>query len=771
MAVSELEPESEEGGAPPSGSSARWFAVALAALVGFAAMVQLAILAQSGAENPFARVPVVDAKEYWRLAGAIARGNLVGDTPFLSAPLYPYLLGLVRALGGGLDAAYRLQVALYLATAVLLATIGRRRFGAAAGLAGAALYLTLSGPAFETGRLLSGTLQAFFVVLLWDRLLAAHASPGVKRSAIAGLVLGLTCLAQPPLLLGLPVFALWIAVSGERVARAKRALALGGATLLAIAPATLHNWLAARELIPISAQAGITFYHGNNPGADGTYHAAEGVSTDRLQQNLDARAAARAELGADAGWKATDRFFLEKGLAFWRADPLHAVKLAARKAWWFVSGRTYGDVYNPALEQESGLASRLSLAPVPVAWCTLVALVMLFALFREGFTRCVPELTLVLVPFLVVCAFWYSPRYRLPAAPVMAALAGAAIVRLAGWRARPVQARVLAAVMLASALTGLVNRWAGFDDSDAYRQQFTYSVGAAFLQEDDLDSATTWFTRAQELGHPHAAASLAEVQRRRGDAGGAIDAARAAARANPEDPYALRGLAVALATAGRLDEAIPWFEGVLALDLNDAQAESGLGNCLLGTDHAEEAVDHYQRALAIDSEFWEARYNLALAYLALGEDEEAEHQLAGTLARNPAHAEASIRLAHLYSVDGREVEAREVLESALALDAERPDLRLEYAWLLATAASEEVRDGARARSIAEGLCEATDHAAPDALDALAAACAETGDFEAAVRHAEEAVALLRDSGRDEQADDVAARLAGYRAGDPYRAGR
>jgi len=751
--------------------SARWFAVALAALVGFALTAQLAILAQASAGNPFARIPLVDAKEYWRLAGAIARGELVGDTPFLSAPLYPYALGLVRALGGGLEAVYRLQVALHLATAVLLAAIGRRRYGAAAGLAGAALYLVLQGPAFQTGRVLGGTLQAFCVVLLWDRLLAAHASPGVRKSAACGLVLGLTCLVQPPLLVGVPLFALWIAVSGERAARAKRAITLGAVALLTIAPATLHNWLAVGELIPISAQAGITFYHGNNVGADGTYHAAKGVSTDRFQQNLDARAAARAELGPDVGWKATDRYFLEQGLAFWRAGPGRAVRLTLRKAWWFASGRVYGDVYNPTLERENGLAPRLALAPVPVAWCTLVALIGLLACFRGGFARCVPELTFVLVPFLVVCVFWYSPRYRLPAVPVMAVLAGAALVRLGGWRAHPVRTGLIAAVMLASAATGLVNRWKDFDSPDAYRPQFAYSVGAAFLEEEDLPSAGIWFERARTLGYPLAAASLADVLRREGDAEGAIEAARAAARALPDDPYVLRGLAIALATAGRCGEAIPWFESALALDPNDRQAESGLGNCLLMTDRAEDAIEHYVRALEIDPEYWEARYNLALAYQALGKHEDAERELVGTLLRNPAHIDARLRLAQLCSAEDREAEALELLAEGLAQDAERAEFRLAYAWLLATASREELRDGARARSMAEDLCAASGHAHPDPLDVLAAACAETGDFESAARHAEQAEALLREAGLEERADEVAARLAEYRAGVPHRARR
>ncbi len=49
--------------------------------------------------DPLARVPLDDAGVYWDWAGAIAGGRLVGDEPFLSAPLYPYFLGLLRALG------------------------------------------------------------------------------------------------------------------------------------------------------------------------------------------------------------------------------------------------------------------------------------------------------------------------------------------------------------------------------------------------------------------------------------------------------------------------------------------------------------------------------------------------------------------------------------------------------------------------------------------------------------------------------------------------
>ena len=133
---------------PPPGWGHR--RIALAILLGVGLLSQTLIVAQQLASDPLALTPVNDARVYWEWAGDIASGKLVGATPFLSAPLYPYLLGILRAFGGGLVAAYVLQAALHLATVALLFRAGERRFGLAAGFTGAALYLALLEPAYTT---------------------------------------------------------------------------------------------------------------------------------------------------------------------------------------------------------------------------------------------------------------------------------------------------------------------------------------------------------------------------------------------------------------------------------------------------------------------------------------------------------------------------------------------------------------------------------------------------------------------------------------------
>ena len=91
------------------------------------------------------------------------------------------------------------------------------------------------------------------------------------------------------------------------------------------------------------------------------------------------------------------------------------------------------------------------------------------------------------------------------------------------------------------------------------------------------------------------------------------------------------------------------------------------------------------------------------------------------------------------------------------------------ARLLATCPQEGLRDGTEAVELAERACELTGQRVPEILDTLAAAYAETGQFDRAVETAERAVELALQRGNAEFADQVKHRLQLYRAQQPYRA--
>jgi tetratricopeptide (TPR) repeat protein len=88
-----------------------------------------------------------------------------------------------------------------------------------------------------------------------------------------------------------------------------------------------------------------------------------------------------------------------------------------------------------------------------------------------------------------------------------------------------------------------------------------------------------------------------------------------------------------------------------------------------------------------------------------------------------------------------------------------------YAMTLASSPYANIRDGKKAVAAATRVCELTQWKNPDYLDTLAAAFAEVGDFDAAIKWQIKAIEILRD---ERNREVFRSRLALYQAGKPYR---
>ena len=477
-------------GAHGEGADSRRFHRGLLALVALGAASQGLITAESFAGNPMVLVPQVDAAVVWDHAGEISEGRLVDDLPFETAPLMVWWAALVRALGGGLGALAALQSVLHLVTVLLVARLGRRlgamagspRFATHVGWVAALLYALLDEPAAATNRALAGSLQLVVSAALLDAMTAIDAREGVSagtgRAISIGVLTGLACLAFPPFLVLVPLVPLWLFASGAGGQRA--AILAAVASLLTISPATLHNLRASGEFIPISSQAGLTFYHGNNPAADGTL-AATGVVNSKEAQAQDSLEQARAALGDErAGWNDASRYWFGRGLDWWTTEPAEALSVASVKAWYTLSGRRYGDVYQPWMERRDGVATWLRLAPLSLAWLLPAGLLLAgSAARRRGLRELSPWILMIGVPLAVCVVFFYTPRYRLPAAVAVVPLAALAISlvgrdRLRAWPA------LLALVVGAS--TTWVNAAVGFDEHPLHERRHAARMAAAFGQ-------------------------------------------------------------------------------------------------------------------------------------------------------------------------------------------------------------------------------------------------------------------------------------------------
>lgn len=477
-------------GRPGHPAEVRRFQRGLLLLVALAAMAQLLIGAESFSQNPMVLVPQVDAAVVWAHAGAVSGGQLVAEAPFDTAPLMVWWAALVRFLGGGLGALAACQVVLYLITLVLIgritrrlaATVGSPRFASWVGWLGAALFLLLDEPAAATNRVLAGSLQLALTVGLLDALTATEVRAGrsasSRRAAVIGVLTGLCCLAFPPYLALLPLVPLWLFAGGAGGQRAALVAAL--LSISAIAPATIHNWKASGEFIPISSQAGLTFYHGNNPAADGTL-AAVGVVNSKEEQALDSLVKARLALEDEtAGWNEASRYWLGQGLEWWRAEPDRALYVAGVKLWYTLTGRHYGDVYQPWMERRDGVATRLWLAPLSLAWLLPAGLWTLLVLGRrKGLRIAGPYLLVVAVPLVVCIVFWYTPRYRLPASAGLLPLAALAAGHVVRDRARAWPALL---ALVAGGLFSAVNGATGFDQHDLHERRHAARMASSFGQ-------------------------------------------------------------------------------------------------------------------------------------------------------------------------------------------------------------------------------------------------------------------------------------------------
>ncbi|HEY8526051.1 MAG TPA: glycosyltransferase family 39 protein [Acidimicrobiales bacterium] len=206
-------------------------------------------------------------------------------------PGYPLALGALvwlARLGPGdvaaFDVAVAANVVLSVATIGLVFALGRRLVDARVGLVAAAVFALWPNLVFHSGVVLTETLFLFlFVLMLLVALptpeLARH--PGVRRLIAVGVLFGAAGLVRPVSLVIAPLFlVLWWP---DGVLRAVRNTALVGvATVAVIVPWTIRNAVSMDSPILLSANFGDNFCIGNNPDATGGY-ALPGYCFDGLE--------------------------------------------------------------------------------------------------------------------------------------------------------------------------------------------------------------------------------------------------------------------------------------------------------------------------------------------------------------------------------------------------------------------------------------------------------------------------------------------------------
>jgi Tfp pilus assembly protein PilF len=231
-------------------------------------------------------------------------------------------------------------------------------------------------------------------------------------------------------------------------------------------------------------------------------------------------------------------------------------------------------------------------------------------------------------------------------------------------------------------------------------------------------------------------------------------------------------LAVCQRQTGHPDAAIETLEGALVLEERQERAHLELAHALLAVERDDEALAHALRAVEIRPGYREARMKVAELYLARGERDLCLEQYRAVLAEFPLEDGLRNATVALLRDMGRERERLEALEGGIRDNpVSGPDWAARTAFELATHPDAELRDDEKALLYARAANQASGRRAPRHLDALAAAQASVGRFDAALKNATEAARLARAAGLEQLAAAVEARLERYRAGQPFRAAR
>jgi len=489
-----------------------------------------------------------DARHFLEWGERIAAGDWLGSEVFYQAPLYPYLLGLLTRL---FDSAQLPVQLLQIGLAALAAGVLTRATGRAfAPLAGrvAGTLLALYGPAIAYDLQVEKTSLAVSL----SALLAAwllESAPSTRRTFGAGVTLGaLVLLRENALVLLVP---LALASLAGAPGRARRLTALLGGVALWLVPVGLRNQALGGVFLPTTSNAGVNFFIGNGPDADGLYQPLvagrghpdhEREDATRLARELSGRALAPHEVSAF--WFARSR----QGIA---ADPARFLALLGRKALLLCNVTEIMDAVAFEVFQDESRVLRL------LSWFSF-ALVLPLALVGSWLARARPGARrLALAAGLLglsVVAFFVVARFRLGLVPFLLPLAGLGV---SAARASAQKGAALG-VFLATALVCL---W-------------------------PLDLP----------GDPRATshANLASELLRRGDLVGAEQAAARATELDPVSPEAAFNHGLALRHLRREREALAPFERAAALEPSyeaDCLAEIGAIRAALGDpDGAREAL-------------------------------------------------------------------------------------------------------------------------------------------------------------------------------------
>ncbi|MBW2096674.1 MAG: tetratricopeptide repeat protein [Deltaproteobacteria bacterium] len=235
----------------------------------------------------------------------------------------------------------------------------------------------------------------------------------------------------------------------------------------------------------------------------------------------------------------------------------------------------------------------------------------------------------------------------------------------------------------------------------------------------------------------------------------------------PNDPATHLAMGKAWFMAGDWSRARDYLVQSIELDPKSDQAYFHLGLIARRSGSLEKAEQLFLRALEFQANNPNVHNNLGVTYLEQGAYPSAIQAFRRALEIYPEHLEALYNLGMAQWASGDTRAAVEQYERVLNI---KPNWKVpanSLAWILATDKDPGIRDGETALKWAKVACEGEGAKNPDYLDTLAAAYAEAGKFDMAVKTVNECLELALMVGDKPSISELKTRLRAYQDGKGY----
>lgn len=227
-------------------------------------------------------------------------------------------------------------------------------------------------------------------------------------------------------------------------------------------------------------------------------------------------------------------------------------------------------------------------------------------------------------------------------------------------------------------------------------------------------------------------------------------------------------LGTLMTAEGRHEEALRHFESALKIQPRYAETHFRMGLTLAAMTNFSAATERFKQALQADPSNVDVLAALASSQKSQGSHAAAIETYERLLQLRPASNVLRHELATLLHRQGRYDRAVPLYRDLLKANPDQPEILNNLSWILATHPDANLRNGAEAVQWAERACKIAPGKFAVLIGTLAAAYAEAGRFEDAVKAAEEAQRVAEAAGETAVAKRNAELRESYLARRPWR---